>query len=118
LKFSNNAYVLSFLLLYFIGKSFYNLKEQSKTGRWLYVFYGILSYIAGLLLSVFIIAIILELIESPILDDVPDRVWDLIGFPFGVLACWGLFKYLKKKNESGPTSFSDTEVLDGGLIER
>jgi hypothetical protein len=110
--------MLSIFLFYYIGKSFYYIKEQSKKGRWLYVFYGIFSYFLGLVLSILIISIILELVEEGLSDSIHDRAWDLIGMPFGALTCWGAFKYLKRKNERRAISFSESDVLDGGLIEK
>lgn len=101
-------------LIYFIGKSFYELANKFEKKAWPYVVLGIISYYAGSFL-VGVVLGIAQLIFPFSTDDYPAVVWNIIALPFGVLSCWGTYKYLEwkwgKKN-----SFDTEETLDGSLI--
>jgi hypothetical protein len=107
--------MLGLFLIYFIGKSFFNIKEQSNRGKWGYAILGIVTYYGGAFVGAFILGIILTIYNPDAIDSIHDRVWDLIALPFGILACWGLHKYLKAKAEKSAV-YNESDVLDENLV--
>ena len=88
--------MLGLLLIYFIGKYFYELAQDFYKHRWLYAILGIVVYYAsgavfGVILGVF--DLLLELNIN----------WDetfginLLSIPIGLLGCYGFYIILKKR---------------------
>jgi hypothetical protein len=102
--------MLGLVLLYWIGKYFYKLSEEYNKNKWGFAILGIVVYYAGSILFAIIIVIIIEVISPGYLDNVNDRVLDLICMPFGLLSCYLLYKYLEKnwkKNDPIKNSMID-----------
>lgn len=89
--------MLGILLLYFIGKYYNELYKEYKTEKsWPYVLLGIGTYYAGTLLAGFTIGLLSVTMDFNI-DNTPDLVIGLMAVPFGILATFGVYKYLEKK---------------------
>lgn len=75
--------MLGLLLIYFIGKRFYDLSEEYNQNKWLYAILSVLVYYAG----TFIVGIVLVvLIEFGLVDiDLENSfIISLITLPFGL----------------------------------
>lgn len=88
--------MLGILLLYWIGKYFYKLAEKYDKSKWGYAVLGVVVYYGGIFVFGISFGIIAEIISPGYLDTVNETALSLLGLPFGALACYGLYKYLKK----------------------
>lgn len=110
--------MVGLILLYFVGKAFYDLAGINNKSEWLYAILGVGSYYAGLFLGSILVAIGYELFIGSI-DEVNDTLLGFLGLPFGVLVCWGYYRLLKGRWEKKDTiAASAEEALDGHLIDR
>lgn len=106
--------MLRILLIYFIGKYFYELAQDFYKHRWLYAILGIVVYY----ISGFVFALILVVLDSLFLLNIN---WDnsfgvnLISIPVGLLGCYIFYIVLKKRWEKADTSSMD-EIDDIGKL--
>jgi len=92
--------MLGLILIYFIGKKFYELAEEYEKHKWGLGILGVVIYYAGSIISVLLIGVILALSGSSFFENSNssnDLVAGLIGLPFGLLSCYILYMYLEKK---------------------
>jgi len=104
--------MLGILLIFFIGKYFYELAQDYYKHRWLYGILGIAVYYLGTMIGGFIVAILSELF-----------LWDLnfestltltfIAFPSGLLFA-GVFYFLLKRNWNNSVVEVKDEIQDIG----
>ena len=80
--------MLGILLIYFIGKSFYKLAEIYNKQKWVFAILGIATYYAANIFVQLVIIYGLDYYEN-------ELGIALLGIPFGLLAWWGLYTYLK-----------------------
>ncbi|MBL7834029.1 MAG: hypothetical protein JNK18_08745 [Cyclobacteriaceae bacterium] len=106
--------MLGLLLIYFVGRKFYELAFEFDKSRWGYAIAGVVSYYAGTILSALIIATIIEINSPGYITESNEWAVSLLGIPFGVLVCWGLFKTLEKNWSKEKAAQPNT--LDGGMI--
>lgn len=106
--------VLRFLLVFFIGKTFYDLASYHKKSKWLYAFIGMVSYIVPAIFFGLFAFLFIDAVGSP-----PYRIDELhisiISIVVGLLSCWCIYKYLysrwKNQNKS-----EHSEILDQDLM--
>lgn len=109
--------MVGLILLYFVGKAFYDLAGYHSRGQWLYAILGVGSYYGGLIVGSFLIAIFYELFIGSV-EEVNDTLLGFMALPIGVLSCWGFYRILKNRWEKKETfSESSEEVLDANLID-
>jgi hypothetical protein len=106
--------MLALIFIYFIGKPFFDLAGAHKKHQWGFAILGVVLYYAGSVLGIVILGIVMELSGLVAFDDIPEFALNLLGIPLGILACWILYKILKKQWSKAPTPMSE-EVLDGDL---
>ena len=107
--------LLGLILIFFVGKAFYDLAGRHDKNQWGFAILGIATYYAGIMTAGFLMGIISELgIFS--FYDYSEPVLGIMGFPFGVLACWGTYVLLKK-HWNKPKSVDAGDVLDGDLFK-
>ena len=106
--------MIGLLLVYFIGKAFYDLALKFNQNKWGFAVLGILSYYLGLLLGGGLIGICMELFSPGSVEEFPDMVLGLMCIPLGALACWGVYKFLERK-WSRPAETKSHNVLDDNL---
>lgn len=113
----NKRPVVGLILLYFVGKAFYDLAGIHNKGQWLYAILGVGSYYAGLIVGGMLIGIFYEVFIGSV-EEVNETLIGFIALPFGVLACWGFYRIIKIRWEKRET-FSGTseDVLDANLID-
>src|SRR5690349_14127334 len=111
--------MIGLLLLYFIGKAFYELAHEHDRSRWGFAILGVVSYYAGTFIGGIILALIYELGFSSSIEDINDILLGVLALPFGLLMCWGFYHILKRSwsrsaANSNPIS---SEVLDADLLK-
>lgn len=84
------------IFLYFIGKYFYNLAGDHDKSQWGFAILGVVSYYVGTFIAGIAFVIGYELFDFGSIDDLSDTVISLMGMPFGLLTCWGLYKILQR----------------------
>jgi hypothetical protein len=108
--------MLAILLIYFVGKAFYDLAHEHGKNRWGFAILGVVSYYAGVLLTGIILALLTEFGVTDIFEGLSDFLIGLIAIPIGVLACWGLYKLLENNWENQPKGGSN-DALDSGFTK-
>ena len=109
--------MIGLILLYFIGKSFYDLSEKHKKSKWGFAILGIITYYAGTFIGGILLALISLLSESHFADTLPKIVISLLCIPIGLLSCWGLHSILKS-SWSKKAILSSDDTLDGNVLDR
>jgi hypothetical protein len=109
--------MLALILIYFVGKAFYDLAGVHGKGQWLYAILGVGSYYGSQFVAGIFIAIGYELFIGSV-EEINDVVLSIVALPIGILACWGFYRLLKSRWEKKETfSGSAEEVLDANLID-
>ena len=111
--------IVGILLLYFVGKAFYDLAHEHDRSRWGFAILGVVSYYVGsIIIGGIILFVIFDLFFSRSLEDVNDFLLSLLAMPFGVLTCWGLYKILQNAwaKSTLHASSESGEVLDADLL--
>jgi hypothetical protein len=88
--------MLGILLIYWLGKYFYKLAEVYDKSKWGFAVLGVVTYYAITFVFAITFVIVAEIVSPGYIDTVNERVLDLISLPFGLLASYLLYKYLKK----------------------
>ncbi len=88
--------MLGILLIYFIGKRFYDLSEEYKQNKWLYAILSIVVYYVGIFSTGIILGIIISLGIMDI-DLENSLMISLISLPFGLGAVYLFYILLEKK---------------------
>ncbi len=103
--------MLGIVLIYFLGKAFYDLAGQHGRNKWGYAVAGVVSYYFG----TFVIGIVLYLgldLFGVNVDEMNDLVLNFLAIPFGLLACWLYYKFLEKKFETTAIIVGAEDILD------
>ena len=101
--------MIGLVLIYWIGKKFSELaKSFGRKPVWP-VIIGIVFYFLGQFVLGLIIGVYYEL-QEPGFKQFDDMVVNLIGIPFGLLACWGTYMFLEKKWRG--STVSEYDILD------
>jgi thiamine transporter ThiT len=108
--------MIGLLLIYFIGRSYYNLAGEYSKSKWGFAILGIASYYAGAFLAGIIMGIVDLVTGLNYTETLPEIVLGLIAMPFGLLFCWGLYKTLKKQWGKKPRIVA-SEVLDTNIFD-
>jgi hypothetical protein len=109
--------MVGLILLYFVGKAFYDLAGKNGKGQWLYAILGVISYYGGSFVGGILLAIGYELFMDGSIDDLNDTLLGVLALPFGVLACWGFYHLLKNHWTRKETFAPPEEILDANLMD-
>jgi len=101
--------MLGLIFIYFVGKYYYELARDHNRNKWLYAIGGIASYYAGSLLGGVLIGIGLGLFHTDP-EGINETLYGLFALPFGLAACYGLYRYLK--NKWGKPEKFKSDILD------
>ncbi|MDC8006326.1 hypothetical protein POV27_19890 [Aureisphaera galaxeae] len=88
--------MLGIILIYFIGKYFYNLAEDHNKSKWGFAIAGVLSYYAGTFIFGVLFAFYIEIWSNSSIYDYSDIGLGLMAVPFGLLTCAGFYFLLKR----------------------
>jgi uncharacterized membrane protein HdeD (DUF308 family) len=103
--------MLGLILLYWVGKYFYQLAERNNRSKWGFAVLGILSYYAGIVLFGFLAGIILEITYPGFVEEGNDFLIGIMIIPFGILTCYGTYKLLENRWEK------NTDAVDQFLVD-
>lgn len=108
--------MLGYVLIFFLGKWFYDLAKKFDKSKWLFALLGIAVYYAGTFLAGIIIGLLAVAFDFYAILELPDVALGLIALPFGLLAAWGFRKILiqnwQKKVIVDDQLLDDTTTLD------
>ena len=102
--------MLSIILLYFIGKPFYELAEEHYRSKWGWAILGVVVYYIGSA----VLAIGIAIVSPETLVDMSSIVISLTGIPIGLLFAWG-FYHLLKNQWNKTTDYNEGDILDQNL---
>ena len=108
--------MLGLLLIYFIGRKFYDLAGLYDKSQWGFAIFGVIAYYFGTFVAGIIFVILNEFYGSTPTDELNDYALGLMALPFGLLSCWGLYMLLKKQWKDKPIP-SHYDILDEELPE-
>lgn len=108
--------MVGLVLLYFVGKAFYDLAGLHNKSQWGFAILGVVSYYGGLFAGGIILAIASELAGWSI-DDLSDTALGFMALPLGVLTCWGTYVLLKSMWTKAAEKVNSDDVLDGDLLK-
>lgn len=103
--------MLGLLLLFFIGKAFFNLAQKHQRNRWLFGVLGIVVFYGASIIGGFIIGFIAAAAGNESLFELPDFLQGIIAMPIGLLATW-FFHYMLRKNWDSNPKDKNPELLD------
>lgn len=109
--------MIGIILIYFVGKAFYDLAHEHDRSRWGFAILGVLSYYAGTFLAGVVAVFIYDFILLSSIDDVPEIGLQLAAVPIGILTCWGFYKILQSHWREKSSVADDSEVLDANLMD-
>jgi len=104
--------MLGLLLIYFLGKKFYELAHEYDRSRWGFAILGVVVYYLGTFLAGVIIVLLGS--NSAAFLNLPDIVISLMSIPFGLLSAWILYRLLERSWINAKES-TDSDVLDQNL---
>ena len=107
--------MLGLFLIYHVGKQFFNLAELHGKNTWGYAIWGVISYYLALFAGSILVSLI-WMYRSPDFEITSNSEYlvGLAGIPFGILACWANYRYLKNKWTYVGVD-TDSDLLDQGL---
>ena len=107
--------MIGLVLIYYLGKQFYELAELYNKNKWLFAVLGVVIYYSGTLLFGLLLGVWAGFTRNLSVFDTSDLVLGLMGIPLGLLSAW-LFYFLLKKNWSKTkVVYSDDELLDSNF---
>ncbi len=110
--------MLGVLLLYFIGKAFFDLAVDydKYRYRWGYAILGIVCYYGSAILGGIVLFILYELFGSGSIDDLDERLLGFLELPLGLLGCWIGYKILQRRWDNQVARENDNDILDSDLL--
>ncbi len=89
--------MLSILLVYYVGKGFYQLADLHRKNKWAFGILGVVVFYIGMIIGVIGIGLYGEMAGSFDIASMSDFVLTLLSIPVGLLITWGFYKFLKNK---------------------
>lgn len=108
--------MLGLLLIYFIGRKFYDLAGVYDKSQWGYAVLGVLSYYFGTFIAGILLVIFSDLFGLASIEEINDFVLSLVALPFGLLACWGVYLLLEK-NWTKEKVDDNPDILDFDFVK-
>ena len=89
--------MLGLLLLYWIGKYYYQLAQKFDKSKWGFAILGVATYY-GVMISVMLIFLVICLLAGIEFDfEANETLMSLAAIPFGFEGVYFLYKFLEKK---------------------
>lgn len=104
--------MLGILLIYFIGKRFYDLSDEYNQNKWMYAVLGVIIYYVGAMVAGGILGVLIVMTDIEI-DIENSLLMSAIALPFGIGAVYLFYVLLKKKWEKSIIIVKD-EIKDIG----
>lgn len=103
--------MIALLILFFIGKWFYELAKKHGRNGWLYGILGVVVYYGSAIIGGFLIGFIAVMVGYEEILNWPDLALNLIAIPIGILGIMLVHRVLRKNWENNPKN-QDSELLD------
>lgn len=105
--------MLGLILIYFIGKAFFDLAGEYNKSEWGFAILGIISYYFGTFIGGIILVMIGTFTGSDFFETSHRIILSLLSMPFGLLVCWIFYRILSSewKYKSGKNSVGDDVSL-------
>ncbi len=100
--------MLGLILLYAIGKYFYELADEYQKNKWGFVALGIATYYLAAVVLGILLGIILSALGLLDLEETSDLLLDLMIIPLGVISVLGLYYFLKRRWENERESLANS----------
>lgn len=107
--------MLGILLIYFIGKRFYDLADEYYQKKWLFAILGVATYYAVGTACVVFIAILDVYFFGWNFDWQSSFGMNLLAVPLGLLAVWGLYQILERRWKKLDVLRVTDEIQDIGM---
>jgi hypothetical protein len=104
--------MLGLLLIYFVGKVFYNLAEEYNRHLWGFAIAGVVSYYVGTFLFSIAMVLYYDYYSSEGFDSLDELSLNLMAIPFGLLTCWFFYKLLERNWSKTLIHEDDRNILD------
>jgi uncharacterized membrane protein YdjX (TVP38/TMEM64 family) len=112
--------MLGLVLIYFLGKAFYDLAEKFQKNQWGYAILGIVVFY-GFQIVIGLVAGVYMEINNPgfwdELDSGAEFALNLVGILFGGLAAFLFYNYLKKRWSAKPVQIKQSDILDDDFLD-
>ena len=111
--------MLGLILIYFVGKAYYELAKKYNKTAWLYAVLGVVSYYAGIVAAVFSFIYYQAYVNNHIIDESEDMKYSLMSIPVGVVICLAFYQILKYNWKKKAEAIQTDEGLldDDALLE-
>lgn len=107
--------MLGLLLIYFLGKKFYELAEEYKKHQWGYAIGGVAMYYIGTFIGGIFLFLIMDFFSPGSAETMNDNLFGLLAVPFGLLAYGLLYLYLKRSLEK-KVLMENPDILDDEML--
>lgn len=107
--------MLGLILVYFLGKAFYELAGEHGKHQWGFAIAGVATYYLGSFIGGILIVIGMEIITPGSVDEMNDTLLGVLAIPIGLLIYWLLYRYLKGSWERG-VIVDNPDVLDDEML--
>ncbi len=109
--------MIGLILIFSIGKHFYKLAQEfEKSPPFGYAVLGVIVYYGGMILFSLSLGVVIALVKPNYIDNLNNLVIGLIAIPFGILSCWLLSKYQRKRwSKTSVNSTFRQDILDQDL---
>ena len=107
--------MLGLVLIFFVGKYFYDLAGRYDKSEWGFAVLGVIVYYAGTFLVGIIIGILGEFGVVDQIEEIPTMVLSVLAIPAGMLTAYLTYRYLENRWDR-PVYEPPSEVLDSDLI--
>lgn len=103
--------MLGLLLLYYVGKAFYNLAIANNKNGWLFGILGVVVYYGGIFIGQVLIILVYTLWLKEDVEGLNNMLIALMSIPVGILTCWGFYALLKR-SWTKPQRVFEENILD------
>lgn len=84
--------MLGLILIYWIGKYYYELADEYGKSKWGYAIIGVIAYYSGTAIA----GVLIALIAPSLIDNSSTIAISLLALPLGLLTTYGLYAFFKK----------------------
>lgn len=91
--------MIGLLLLFWIGKFYYQLAEKFNKSKWGFAILGLATYYGTMVVLMLIFVVICLLFNIEFDFESNETLLSLSGIPFGIAGAYFLYKFLEKKWE-------------------
>ena len=112
--------MLGLILIYWIGKAFYDLAEKHNRTGWGHAIFGVAVYYIIQFIFAFLAVLFLEFTSPGFYFEDYEMGITLMSIPISALGCWGYYLFIKGRweneiNAVQEVSF-DSELLDDDIL--